>query len=438
MRNFLLTLSLLFACATSTLGQQLLLRQSVDGYKGAGEITAFSSSRVFLQLNKDGEWPRQIEWEIRKGNQLFCAVRFNKVGWQYVTGIDTCGIDWTSIVIQDYRHRLRVIDYLPGAADVFPAIEASTALLLSRSSTIGSTSDSLGTPQQEIQSMGRAPAVANDPETKKDQLELPTTMTSQSGPMVDRIQSDMALLEGVQKAPKTTPTESAQPLSANAATVFMPEDPLVDQKERIENPVPDSLLMPSIRAEEIDSWQSSSPDLEPPSLTDEDAPDSSVILSRQPEYVFTVPIYQPRRRWLARRNTETNHVDDSVTAEALFSSPSETLDLSNPLLSLDRLTQGQNEKVKSHDASEDLAQAITSQNDTTLYEQIAPFISVASFETLDYTLEVLQGFQCPEGCIIVRSAKGLYYRIGFYPDPTEIMITLQQIRKKYPDAWLVK
>ncbi|NDH91426.1 MAG: hypothetical protein EBZ22_11170 [Flavobacteriia bacterium] len=77
------------------------------------------------------------------------------------------------------------------------------------------------------------------------------------------------------------------------------------------------------------------------------------------------------------------------------------------------------------------------ENDTAVYVQKAPFISVASFETLAYTQEVLDQFTCPGGCIIVRSEKGLYYRIGFYPDPKNIAVDLREIRKKYSDAWLV-
>jgi hypothetical protein len=68
----------------------------------------------------------------------------------------------------------------------------------------------------------------------------------------------------------------------------------------------------------------------------------------------------------------------------------------------------------------------------------APFISVASFRTLTYTKSVIHLFDCPGGCKIVRSSKEDYYRIGFYPLENNIIIELMNIRKIYPDAWLVK
>ena len=68
----------------------------------------------------------------------------------------------------------------------------------------------------------------------------------------------------------------------------------------------------------------------------------------------------------------------------------------------------------------------------------APFISVASFRTLTYTKSVIHLFDCPGGCKIVRSSKEDYYRIGFYPLENNAYIELMNIRKIYPDAWLVK
>ena len=68
----------------------------------------------------------------------------------------------------------------------------------------------------------------------------------------------------------------------------------------------------------------------------------------------------------------------------------------------------------------------------------APFISVASFRTLTHTKSVINLFECPGGCKIVRSAKEDYYRIGFYPLENNILAELMNIRKIYPDAWLVK
>jgi hypothetical protein len=51
---------------------------------------------------------------------------------------------------------------------------------------------------------------------------------------------------------------------------------------------------------------------------------------------------------------------------------------------------------------------------------------------------VIHLFECPGGCKIVRSAKKDYYRIGFYPLENNILAELMNIRKIYPDAWLVK
>jgi len=155
-------------------------------------------------------------------------------------------------------------------------------------------------------------------------------------------------------------------------------------------------------------------------------------MEETPEYIFTVPDFQPSRRWFGRKKKPS-------TPPTTNSPVPITPEVSEPEYDIQTAPETELPKEdKIPIPSETLVSSSKIENDTNVYMQKAPFISVASFETLEYTQQVLQQFTCPGGCLIVRSSKGLYYRIGFYPDPKNIAVDLREIRTKYPDAWLVK
>ena len=121
-------------CLSPLFGQRLITRQPIQGFHGSGEILAYSSSRIFLQLNKDGEWPRQIQWVILEEGEPLCAITFNKVGWQYTSSSDTCALDWMRLDPNAYRYRLFVVESVPSPSESLPD-RVAESLLLTRTSS---------------------------------------------------------------------------------------------------------------------------------------------------------------------------------------------------------------------------------------------------------------------------------------------------------------
>lgn len=451
MERILTTLLCFWLGLSPLFGQRLLVRQPIEGFRGSGEVLAYSSSRIFLQLNKDGEWPRQIQWVILDGSEPRCAITFNKVGWQYTSSTDSCSLDWMRLDLNSYRYRLFVVESVPSPSETLPDRVAESVLLIRtpsspppapvvvkaqpetkdstkaqgtfKSTTKPSQKDS--TPEDSVRSVETPIPLTSNPRISRDTLE--------SDPSVDitpYIVSSKRLAESAENAPlkdqetlSDAITQTAPPtILATAAadtTGVTPEKSVIDapKSSQIATPLPPAETSPT---DLVDSTT-----LSPASKV---SPDT---VEETPDYIFTVPDYQPRGRWFGRKKK-------SPTSAATNS----------PIQPLPRVSEGSDDsKTTSKTEVSDLGKPFIPsdtlvvvnkvENDTSVYEQKAPFISVASFETLEYTQEVLKQFTCPGGCIIVRSKKGLYYRIGFYPAPKNIAVDLREIRKKYSDAWLV-
>jgi len=303
-------------------------------------------------------------------------------------------------------------------------------------------------PQSEVKSSSN---VQNTGKSTTDPSNIDLTVE-------DPIYSIAAAVPLTLKPTKSKDSLESIPLAITPAVVSA--NPFVEPAENGPStdppPLSDSITHeapPSIRATTAElTLEKSSVDAQKPSQIDmlvspvdsspTDLPDSPNLSSgstvspdtieETPDYIFTVPDYQPRRRWFGGKKkpsnpAATNSPVPPVPQEFEFADEAETAKKTE-LLSVE----------KTPIPSETPLVASKIENDTSVYLQNAPFISVASFETLEYTQQVLQQFTCPGGCMIVRSAKGLYYRIGFYPDPKNIAVDLREIRKKYPDAWLVK
>lgn len=420
-------------------GQRLLVRQSIEGFRGSGEIHAYSSSRIFLQLNKDGEWPRQIQWEIQSDGQAMCGITFNKVGWQYTSSTDSCGLDWMRLDSDSFTHRLFVVQSTPSPSETIPN-RVAESLLLTRTPKIP-------VPRPSEQESERPQAQATtSPQSARNEISAsavdPTVEATSVPPSIKNVQADSATLflvvlpgDPIETAStEATPQilrldtiaqidEIAQRSSFSAANTDAPKESygktLLDTT---------SVLAPSM--DQADTPRRDMP--VNPSVLSQGSPStiSSAATSDTPEYIFTVPDYQPRRSWFGRKK-KPEPMAEPLAPEPLAPSSLENI----PLKDADEIEELDSQPQKPAPSESTLSSELA--NDTSVYLQTAPFISVASFETLEYTQQVLQQFTCPGGCIIVRSEKGFYYRIGFYPDPKNIAVVLREIRKKYSDAWLV-
>ncbi len=146
---------LLLVGPLSPLGQRLLVRQPIEGFRGSGEVLAYSSSRIFLQLNKDGEWPRQIQWVILDGSAPLCAITFNKVGWQYTSSTDSCALDWMRLDPTTYRYRLFVVESIPSPSETLPD-RVAESLLLTRTPSSPSPAPVAAKPQTDVKDSTKA------------------------------------------------------------------------------------------------------------------------------------------------------------------------------------------------------------------------------------------------------------------------------------------
>ena len=449
MGRLLTTLICFWLGLSPLLGQRLLVRQPIEGFRGSGEVLAYSSSRIFLQLNKDGEWPRQIQWVILDGSAPLCAITFNKVGWQYTSSTDSCALDWMRLDPTTYRYRLFVVESIPSPSETLPD-RVAESLLLTRTPSSPPPAPVAAKPQTDVKESTKAQGTittsvtpSNLVSTLKDSAfsdtskapSTPTipssqdTLTSTPVAIISAIDSTEQSAEPAESATSkeqdpflgdvlTQPTPPALPEPTATDTSGIPRENTA--MESGESPQIDTLLPLPAPTEPLDAL--------PPNRASTVSPDT---VEETPEYIFTVPDYQPRRRWFGRKKKASTPSQPNTLVPP---APQSTEGASETENAYETLLPNE-EETPAPSATPQVTSKV--ENDTAVYVQKAPFISVASFETLEYTQEVLGQFTCPGGCIIVRSEKGLYYRIGFYPDPKNIAVDLREIRKKYSDAWLV-
>ena len=440
------------------------MRQPIEGFRGSGEVIAYSSSRIFLQLNKDGEWPRQVQWEIRTKDQRLCSITFNKVGWQYTSSKDTCGLDWMRLDPNTYRYRLFVVESIPSPSETLPDRVAESLLLTRTPSTLPLTpvetktqtgakenghsqsvtdstakhAQNVSTPIKPLDSDGQNQSKPTETsETSKSGKVPLTTSMPKSQDKLELRHSDTTL--GVHKTELlTNPSEAnstvnkllpelsndnevVSSVSRNTETEMMGvpvEEFAFEAQNELENPA-------LLSKDELSSAPVN------PNVLSADSTFSPATFDEKPDYIFTIPDYQPRRGRLRRKKMPTDREAKESSISPILQESEISKDLETSM------NVGVSDFISAPATLVEPLLPKRNENDTSVYVQKAPFISVASFKTREYAQEVLDQFTCPGGCIIVRSEKGLYYRIGFYPDPKNISVDLPEIRKKYSDAWLV-
>ena len=459
-------LATLLMAAKLACGQQREIQAIIQGYPAIGTVQFYSNSRILLKLDRDGDWPRQIVWEVRESSKKRCAITFNKVGWQYTTGPDTCGIDWVNGSLSAYTFAFRSNENSSRLQVTLNTDRSSEALLTRKPVSAAPVSEE---PEEKMENPERPNAVQpvdsieiqNPNALVSPEVARPTLLNNAIGiELLSTVDNGLTLKEGVvtheveetQILPKPTDRREEPADSGfhqeSAVNTEMNSSPI------LENPY--QTLSGGIRSPgRIDSEKPADSafglNTEPrkPTLLEENtihAFETSDTLSTEkdvqklqlsqetPDYIFTIP--PPRRK--KRFNKTIKLQSEPVKLLPEIEEPIPTMSISENPDGIDA-TEESSKLDKSKETSGHLDNTNEGPKNTgDPYLQRGPFISVASFETLNYAISVQDQFNCPGGCIVVRSEKGLYYRIGFYPNPNEIDVVLRQTRQIYSDAWLVK
>lgn len=435
------------------LGQRLLVKQPIEGFHGIGEVIAYSSSRIFLQLNKDGDWPNQIQWEIKDESGQYCYILFSKVGWKYSSRPE-CYIDWLQMNPSRYSHRLYVVEQTPIPSEILSYTEDDSILLIRNPKLPNSTNT--------ITNFNPKPLQANPSPIKSDSIDsrhLFDQASFKSGQFVlldsqeifqitssERQENYMDIINySGQDINKDLLQDSITNQFIVLNTAISSEKPkhhsvITKHEKRALSTSENTIIPDSV------SWDQSITklinQLELTELSESEklhnsssSPDTSMIKNqtyRNLEYQKPLTEYQFKRKTFSRKKSI------SPAAYPIDFSPNKMviIEHKDSTISSDSHSEFSNkrlEELSRHDAPTN-----ETSNDTIGLHQNAPFISVASFGTLNYAQQVLPQFHCPSGCLIVKSNFGNNYRIGFYPNPENIFQDLQETRKKYPDAWLVK
>lgn len=433
-------------------GQRTLVRMPIEGFHGIGEVLAYSSSRLFLTIDKDGEWPRQIIWEIKKVGNPFCTITFNKVGWQY-TSVTNCTLDWMHMDPKSFSHRLFVLEQAPSPPELELTIEKES-ITLTRSQPAKTSLPPRPTFQTELE------------KTSSNQLKSEVIIdSSQNKSLPEKRHTGNDLL--INQQPHTNTTFSnIQPDVIDDSTAYFSARKLIKNDYLITNHSIDSThifnetLMDNNQQNNVNFEISDS--IKYSLFKELGTPNNAQKISLPNTYfkLYSTEFSPHYLESSAGKKTNLDNFDnpkkslDNPSRRKIFGNK-DTLhkspkSVNNSSVSFSAtIPSNQNDIIELLDSlSVDLttapsnndSSATTPVNSTSPITRIlnAPFISVASFETIEYAQQVLDQFNCPNGCIIVRSQKGQYYRIGFYPDPENIIKELNEIRKIYSDAWLVK
>lgn len=442
----------------SLFGQRIIVRQSIEGFRGIGEVLAYSNSRILLKLNRDGEWPRQIKWEISDNKRTICAITFNKVGWQYTSNSDSCALDWMHLNQSSYKYRLYVFERVLGSpktnfdtiiesakyADKPSNENLSSAVkksplnlpiqLLSPIKTT-STNDHDVPSSINTSDMNLNP---NFPGSTDDGLtiEEPTILLNKTSKTIGE-----SVLDSTHKSKEFSNKTGTKSINYNLKSISLDsahkslyksdvgliinsEDSDIIRKDTIHTELNSIHLPISIGPSEH---------IEKSALSI----DTTVVQNSKNEskdYNTLRPTNNPYPRWFKGRTTSASK-SNPVSSNAISTVDQQTIVQADSVeVAVDSVAEWESTSLRNVllYSTDQKAQSFSN------YNQKAPFICVASFETLDYAKQVLHQFSCPGGCIIVRSNTGNYYRIGYYPEPENISADLIQIRKKYSDAWLVK
>lgn len=442
----------------SLFGQRIIVRQSIEGFRGIGEVLAYSNSRILLKLNRDGEWPRQIQWEISDNNRTICAITFNKVGWQYTSNSDSCALDWMHLNQNSYKYRLYVIERVlvspktnfdtiiesakyadtPSKENLSSAVKKSplnlTIQLLSPIKTT-STNDhdvpsSINTSDTKLN--------PNFPGSTDAEITIddPTILVNKTSKIIGE-----NVLDSTDKSKEFSNTTGTKSRNYNL------KSPSLDSAHKslsksdvglIINSEDSDIILNDTIPTELNSIHlpkniEHSEHIEKSALSI----DTTVVKNSTNEsknYNVIRPTNNPYPRWFKGRTTSASK-SNAVPSNAISIVDQQTIVQADSVeVAVDSVEEWESASLRNVllYSTEQKAQSFSD------YNQKAPFICVASFETLDYAKQVLHQFSCPGGCIIIRSNTGNYYRIGYYPETENISADLIQIRKKYSDAWLVK
>lgn len=396
---------------TCIYGQITLVKQPVEGYKGDGEVIAYSNNRILLILSKDGNWPRQIIWKVRTAKGPNCFVTFNSSGWNYAPSRDTCGLDWAFMKSQIIESHLFVsnIGTSSQTNSYLTLNESFRQIALQRSDSINLLSSFIEDKSNDAKNRIDINNLSPNTDAIKSPLikALPNPVERSEKPSQGTISPEESMNQSI-LSDKNLPYELDSSNVLNTLNYKIFKEPKSNGKDTV-------LSFGLIQYDDKDFQ----PDIKP-NYTNLLNSISSDKKEKRKSREFTLQNFE---------NTETKIRNTDGVSTKIISSKT-TLDT---IVTPGTLKQIPND-LKNEKSTPKTYDRIPIELDL----PNAPFISVASFRTLSYTKSVLHLFECPGDCKIVRSSKEDYYRIGFYPLEINIFAELMNIRKIYPDAWLVK
>ena len=405
-------ITILLTNITCLCGQIVLVKQPVEGYKGDGEVIAYSNNRILLKLSKDGNWPRQIIWKVKTGKGPSCFVTFNSSGWNYAPSRDTCGLDWAFVKSQIIESRLYVSNIgTSSQTNSYSTLnESFRQIALQRSDSINLLMSFI-----DDKSIDTKNSIELDYSTlRTESLESPlikapsNPLGTSENPSEDTNSVEKSMKQSI-NSDKNIPNEFDSSNVLNTSKYKISKDLKSHRKDTVPNPL---------------FFQYSNKD----STIDIILDNINLIksLSSESKEKNSRPGLNSKN-FQKRDSTKKSGTVEAKNKAFLNSSTEISLVPHHPI----KQTPDDLKNEKSTPTIDN-----PSPTEPTLPN--APFISVASFRTLTHTKSVIHLFECPGGCTIVRSAKKDYYRIGFYPLENNILAELMNIRKIYPDAWLVK
>lgn len=384
----------------------------MEGFKGDGEVIAYSNNRILLKLSKDGNWPRQIIWRVKIGKGPSCFVTFNSSGWNYAPSRDTCGLDWAFVKSQIIESQLYVSNIgTSSQTNSYSTLnESFRQIALQRSDSINLLMSFI-----DDKSIDTKNSIELDYSSLRNESWESPLMKAPSNPLgtSENPSEDTNLVEKSMKrsinSDKSIPNEFDSSNVLNTSKYKISKDSKSHRKDTEPSPL---FLQYSNKDSTIE--------IHPNNI------DLLKSLTSESKEKINIPGF----------NSQNFEKKDSTKKISTFGAKNKAI-LNNtteefmvPVHPIEQTPDDLKNEKSIH--------TIDNPSPTEPNLPSAPFISVASFRTLTYTKSVIHLFDCPRGCKIVRSSKEDYYRIGFYPLENNIFVELMNIRKIYPDAWLVK
>ena len=412
MLRLLYLITILLTNITCICGQIVLVNQPVEGYKGDGQVIAYSNNRILLKLSKDGNWPRQIIWKVKTGKGPSCFVTFNSSGWNYTPSRDTCGLDWALVKSQIIESQLFV-------------------------SNIG-TSSQTNSYSTLNESFRQIALQRSDSINLLMSFIVDTSIDAKNSIVLDSSSLRNKSLESqLMKAP-SNPLRNGETPSEVTISVEESMKQLINSDKNIPNQFDSTHVLNTSKYKIYKDLKSHRKDTVLSTLLLQYSTKDSSMEIQQNNNNLLKSLSSESKKKINRPGLKSENFEnkDTTNKSSTFGVKNKDVLIKTTLesMELDRPVKQTPDDLKNEKSTLPIVNLSPTENNL----PNAPFISVASFRTLTYTKSVIHLFDCPGGCKIVRSSKEDYYRIGFYPLENTIYIELMNIRKIYPDAWLVK